>query len=243
MVPVSLKDERVLVVGASSGIGREAAKLFARDGARVYASARREERLASLAEEMAKEGHSLVYGTSDASTHESMVALAEDAVAKLGGVDIMVYVTGTNTPDRALTRLTRPIWNELIEVNLNGAFSLTSALLPAMRDAKKGHLIYVSSISGKYADVSGAAYQASKRGMFGLALAIRQEERQHGIRTCVVCPGLVDTELMEKRPVKPDAETLSKALQPEDVAEMVYGVAKLHPRAAVPELEIWPTVI
>jgi NADP-dependent 3-hydroxy acid dehydrogenase YdfG len=242
-VPVSLKDERVLVVGASSGIGREAAKMFARDGARVYASARRAERLEALSKEMGAEGHTLVYGTSDAASHESMEALAADAVAKLGGVDVMVYVTGTNTPNRAMTRLTREIWNELIEVNLNGAFSLTAALLPAMRTAGKGHLIYVSSISGKYGDVSGAAYQASKRGMFGLALAIRQEERQHGIRTCVVCPGLVDTELMEKRPVKPDAETLGKALQPEDVAEMIYGVAKLHPRAAVPELEIWPTVL
>ncbi|MBM3763188.1 MAG: SDR family oxidoreductase [Acidobacteria bacterium] len=242
-MPVSLKDERVLVVGASSGIGREAAKMFARDGARVYASARRAERLEALSKEMAAEGHTLVYGTSDASSHESMEALAADAVAKLGGVDVMVYVTGTNTPNRVMTRLTREIWNELLEVNLNGAFSLTAALLPAMRTAGKGHLIYVSSISGKYADVSGAAYQASKRGMFGLALAIRQEERQHGIRTCVVCPGLVDTELMEKRPVKPDAETLGKALQPEDVAEMIYGVAKLHPRAAIPELEIWPTVL
>ncbi len=217
--------------------------MFARDGAKVYASARREERLKQLAEEMAAEGHALVYGTSDAGSHASMEALAADAVAKLGGVDVLVYATGTNTPNRSMARLTREIWNELIEVNLNGAYSLTAALLPAMREAGKGHLIYVSSISGKYGDVSGAAYQASKRGMFGLALAIRQEERQHGIRTCVICPGLVDTELMEKRPVKPDADTLSKALQPEDVAEMIYGVAKLHPRAAVPELEIWPTVI
>jgi len=242
-VPVSLKDERVLVVGASSGIGREAAKMFARDGAKVYVTARREERLAGLASELAAEGFPIQYGVSDAATHESMVALAADAVAKLGGIDVVVYVTGTNTKERALTRLTREVWNELIEVNLNGAFSLTAELLPAMREAKKGHFIYVSSISGKYADVSGAAYQASKRGLFGLALAIRQEERQHGIRTCVVCPGLVDTELMEKRPVKPDAETLGKALQPEDVAEMIYAVAKLHPRAAVPELEIWPTVL
>ncbi len=243
MVPVSLKDERVLVLGASSGIGREAAKLFARDGAKVYASARRGERLAELATELAAEGFPIVHGVSDAGSHESMEALAADAVARLGGVDVVVYVTGTNTPDRSMKRLTREIWNELIEVNLNGAFSLSAALLPAMREANKGHFIYVGSISGKYADVSGAAYQASKRGLFGLALAIRQEERQHGIRTCVICPGLVDTELMEKRPVKPDADTLSKALQPEDVAEMIYGVAKLHPRAVVPELEIWPTVL
>jgi NADP-dependent 3-hydroxy acid dehydrogenase YdfG len=240
---VSLKNERVLVVGASSGIGREAAKLFAREGALVYATARRADRLAALAAELKAEGFPIQYGSSDASTHEGMTQLGAAASAALGGVDVMVYVTGTNTPLRAMSKLTREVWNELVEVNLNGAFSLTASILPAMREAKKGHLIYVSSISGKYADVSGAAYQASKRGMLGLAAAIRQEERENGIRTCVVCPGLVDTELMEKRPVKPTAETLGKALQPEDVAEIILGVAKLHPRAAVPEFEILPTVL
>jgi serine 3-dehydrogenase (NADP+) len=242
-MPVSLAHERILVVGASSGIGREAAKMFARDGATVFVSARRADRLASLTEEMAAEGRKVHYAAADAGTHEAMVELAGKAVEAMGGVDVVVYVTGTNTPLRAMTKLTREVWNELIEVNLNGAYSLTAALLPAMRDAKKGHFIYVSSISGKYGDVSGAAYQASKRGMLGLAAAIRQEERENGIRTCVVCPGLVDTELMEKRPVKPTAETLGKALQPEDVAEIIYSVAKLHPRAAVPELEILPTVL
>lgn len=240
---ISLSGERVLIVGASSGIGRAAAVLFARQGARVYASARREERLTGLAAEMAAEGHAIEFGVSDAGSHESMEALAADAVKKLGGVDVLVYATGTNTPDRAMARLTRAIWNELVEVNLNGAFSITSALLPAMRAAGKGQLIYVSSISGKVADVSGAAYQASKRGMLGLAAGIRQEEREHGIRTCVVCPGLVNTELMEKRPVKPSAETLGKALQPEDVAEAILAVALLHPRAAITELEILPTVL
>ena len=240
---ISLVGERALVLGASSGIGRETARLLAREGATVYASARRTDRLEQLAAELQVEGHTLHYGVGDAASHDSMVRLAADALAKLGGVDLLVYATGTNTPDRALTRLNRSIWNELVEVNLNGAYSLTAELLPAMRAARKGHLIYVSSISGKYGDVSGAAYQASKRGMLGLGAAIRQEEREHGIRTCVVCPGLVDSELMEKRPVKPTAETLAKALQPEDVAELIVGIAKLPARAAVPEVEILPTVL
>ena len=240
---MSLTNERVLILGASSGIGRAAARLFAQAGARVFASARREDRLKELAAELAAQGHKIHYAAADAGSHEAMEQLAATATAQLGGVDTLVYVTGTNTPNRAMTRLTREIWNELVEVNLNGAFSLTSALLPAMRTAAKGHLIYVSSISGKYGDVSGAAYQASKRGMLGLAAAIRAEEREHGIRTCVVCPGLVDTELMEKRPVKPDAATLGKALQPEDVAAMIFAVAALPARAAVTELEIVPTRI
>lgn len=239
----SLRGERVLIVGASSGIGRAAAILFARAEAKVMVSARREDRLKGLAAEMAAEGHQIEYAAADAASADSMTALAATAVQKLGGVDVLVYATGTNTPDRAMKRLNREIWNELIEVNLNGAYSLTAALLPAMREAKKGQLIYVSSISGKYADVSGAAYQASKRGIIGLASAIRVEEKENGIRTCVVNPGLVDTELMEKRPVKPSAETLAQALQPEDVAEMIFAVAKLPARACVVEVEIVPTTI
>lgn len=120
---VSLQNERVLVLGASSGIGREAAKLFARAGAKVYASARRAERLSELAASLQAEGHTIAYGAADAASHDSMLALAADAQAKLGGVDILVYATGTNTPNRAMSRLTREIWNELVEVNMNGAYS------------------------------------------------------------------------------------------------------------------------
>jgi serine 3-dehydrogenase (NADP+) len=89
-------------------------------------------------------------------------------------------------------------------------------------------------------DVSGAAYQASKRGLVGLAHAIRVEEKQNGIRTCVICPGLVDTELLAYRPVKPSPEDLAKALQAEDVAETILHVAKLPPRASIPELILLP---
>jgi NADP-dependent 3-hydroxy acid dehydrogenase YdfG len=77
--------------------------------------------------------------------------------------------------------------------------------------------------------------------MLGMAHAIRMEEKQNNIRTSVICPGLVDTELLEQRPVKPDPETLAKALQPEDVAEAILYVAKLPPRAAIPELHMMPS--
>lgn len=234
---VSLENEKVLVVGASSGIGRAAALMFAREGAQVLASARRQDRLEQLREES---GGKIAIFAADAGDPAQMTALAAAAGNR---VDVMVYATGTNTPDRALTRLTDPIWHDLVQVNLNGAWYITRALLPAMREAKRGHLIYVSSISGKVPDVSGAAYQASKRGMLGLSHAVRVEEKQHGIRTCVICPGLVDTELMEKRPVKPTAETLAQALQPADVAEAILFVAKLPERAAVPEMEILPTTL
>ena len=91
--------------------------------------------------------------------------------------------------------------------------------------------------------MSGSAYQASKRGMIGLSHAVRVEEKEKGIRTCVICPGLVETEILEKRPVKPSAEMLAKALQPSDVAEAVLAVAKLPERAVVPEMQLLPTKI
>jgi NADP-dependent 3-hydroxy acid dehydrogenase YdfG len=128
-------------------------------------------------------------------------------------------------------------------VNLTSAYRLTHAVLPAMRAAGAGDLIYISSISGLYADVSGPAYQASKRGLVALAHSIRMEERESGIRTCVVCPGLADTEILEKRLIKPGPEVLAKALQPEDIAATVVFVASLPARACVPEIQILPTTV
>jgi NADP-dependent 3-hydroxy acid dehydrogenase YdfG len=234
---VSIQGQTVLIVGASSGIGRAAAVLFAREGAKVVAAARREDRLQALKQELAKEQREITVRVADASNPEDMQHLAQT----IGKIDILVFAAGTNTPDRSMQRLTPEIWNSMVEVNLNGAFYATHAVLPSMRSAGAGHLIYISSISGFVPDVSGAAYQAAKRGVVGLAHAIRVEEKQNGIRTCVICPGLVDTELLEKRPVKPAPEVLAKALQPEDVAETVLYVAKLPPRAVIPELQLMPT--
>jgi NADP-dependent 3-hydroxy acid dehydrogenase YdfG len=142
-----------------------------------------------------------------------------------------------------MKRLTTEIWDMMVGINLSAAYYVTGAVLPAMRKRGAGHLIYVSSVSGLFADVSGAAYQASKRGLLGLAHAIRVEEKENGIRTCVVCPGLVDTEILDRRPVKPSAETLAKALRPEDVAETVLAVARLPPRVCVPEMQVVPTYL
>jgi NADP-dependent 3-hydroxy acid dehydrogenase YdfG len=236
---IPLKDQVVLVIGASSGIGRETAILFANEGARVMASARRQDRLDSL-----KASHpSIETFVADASHASEMETLARETEARLGPIDILVFVAGTNIPDRALNRLTVDLWDMMVTTNLNSAYYATSVILPSMRERQAGHLIYISSISGIIPDISGAAYQAAKRGLIGFAHAIRVEEKANGIRTCAVCPGLVETEILEKRPVKPSAEVLAKALQPEDVAEAVVAIAKLPARVAIPELQIMPTLI
>jgi NADP-dependent 3-hydroxy acid dehydrogenase YdfG len=216
---------------------------MAREGAKVMASARRQDRLEQWKREMAAEGHTVETFVADACDAAQMDRLAEATRAKFGPVQILVYATGTNTPDRSLRRLRPAIWDELISTNLNGAYYATQAVLPAMRQARFGHLIYISSISGHTPDVSGAAYQASKRGMIGLSHAVRLEEKENGIRTTVIDPGLVDTEILEKRPVKPPAEMLAQALLPEHVAEAVMICAKMPPRAIVSEMTIVPSAL
>ena len=240
---ISLKDKIVLVVGASSGIGRATAILFARAGARVVASARRADRLGELETEARNAGFSIRVQAADASKADEMKKLVDDTQTNVGTVDILIYAAGTNIPGRALNVLNPETWDMMLDANLNGAYYATYAVLPTMRAAGGGLLLYISSISGLMADASGASYQAAKRGLVGLAHAARYEERQNGIRTCVVCPGLVDTELVQKRPVKPTRETLDAALQPEDVAEMIFAIASLPPRAVVPEIQILPTTL
>jgi serine 3-dehydrogenase len=241
-MPLSMSGQVVLILGASSGIGRAAAVLFAREGARVVAAARREDRLQSLKEQLAAEQCDITIRRADVSSPEEMGQLAQATLTDFGRIDVLVYASGTNTPDRSMERLTPGIWDSLIDVNLNGAFYATRAVLPAMRSARSGLLIYISSMGGVMPDLSGAAYQASKRGVLGLAHAIRMEEKLNGVRTSVICPGLVDTELVEQRPVKVSPEVLSKALQPEDVAETILYISKLHPRAVIPELHMVPAV-
>jgi serine 3-dehydrogenase (NADP+) len=156
--------------------------------------------------------------------------------AKFGRIDVVVYASGTNIPDRALDRLTPEIWDTMIRTNLTGAFHCTQLVLPVMREQSDGLIIYISSIGARRPDVSGIAYQASKRGMDGIAGGTMVEERDRGIRTSVIYPGLCDTALVLQRPVPTPPEVMQHALQPEDVAEACAFVASLPPRCHVPEL-------
>ncbi len=242
-MPVSLKDKVAIVVGASSGIGKATALMLADEGARVMASARRADRLESLKSDAAKRDGTLEVFAADCTKPDDMTRLAEASFNRFGNPNILIFCSGTNTPDRAMARMRPPIWDEIITTNLNGAYYATHAVLPGMREARDGHLVYVSSISGLAPDFSGAAYQASKRGMIGLGHAIRMEEKANGIRTTVVCPGWVNTDFVLHRPEKPDPEALKKALLPEDVAEAILACLRMHPRSVVTEISVAPLTI
>lgn len=233
---VPLKGKACVVVGASSGMGFAISAAFAREGARVVAAARRTEKLDLLR----REGDVTPLAC-DVVKRKEVEAFAAETLKVLGKIDVLVYASGTNIPERAMSALTPEAWDGMIAVNLTGAFDVTRAFLPSMRSSGGGQLIYISSVAGRTADhVSGPSYQAAKRGLAGLALGLRLEERKHGIRACVIYPGLCDTEILQKRPAPTPPDVLAQALQPEDVADAVLAVAKMHPRVAVTELEILP---
>lgn len=236
-----LDGQRVVVVGASSGMGRATAMSLARAGCRVIAAARREDRLTELQSELATDGTSLGICPTDATDREQVARLMETAVEQLGGVDLLVYATGRNLRERPLTELTADNWEMMLSANLTGAFLCTSAVLPTMRENNGGLIVYLSSAAVQMPDVSGVAYQASKHGLTGLAHGTRVEEKPNGIRTTVIYPGLCDTEILHQRPTPTPRELLDKSLDPQDVADAVLFVAGLDARAVVPELQLLPS--
>jgi NADP-dependent 3-hydroxy acid dehydrogenase YdfG len=232
----NLSGQTAIVAGASSGMGRATALTLAKAGCRVMASARREEPLRELAAEVAAAGGELLYRTTDASKRSEVDALVADAVDRFGKVDFLVNSVGTNTPNRKLSVLTDENWHHLIDTNLHGAYHLTQAILPQFRKQRGGLLIHISSISGRWTDQSGAAYQAAKAGVIALASSTMLEERLNGVRVSVILPGLCDTPIMLKRSAPPSRETMDKALTPQDIADACLFLAGLPARAYVPEL-------
>lgn len=228
--------QTALILGASSGMGRATALLLAEHGMHVVAAARRIDRLETLANDQSR----IVPSAGDVTNADDLQRLVERTRAITGRIDLVVYATGTNIPDRALLEVSPARWNEMLATNLTGAFLTTQAVVPLMRQQGGGLIVYVASAAVQRADVSGVAYQASKHGLTGLAYATRVEERDHNIRTTVLMPGLCDTEILTKRPTPTPQEVMNHALDPADIAAAVLFLAQLPPRALVPELPIVP---
>ena len=232
-----LSGQVAVVVGSSSGMGRAAARACAGAGAKVVLAARSAGELEALAAEIGGGALACPADVTDAAQVDDLVRTALDA---FGRIDVLLYATGTNIPERSLQVLSRETWNDMIATNLTGAFHCTQAVLPAMRAQGSGLIIYLSSGCVQKPDVSGVAYQATKCGLSGLAHGTFEEERENGIRTTVIFPGLCDTPLVLQRPTPTPPEVMAKALQPEDVADACLYVATTPGRARVPELVLLP---
>lgn len=155
-------------------------------------------------------------------------------------VDILVCSAGDNVKRRRLEEIDAGAWDRLIAVNLSSAFYCIEAALSKLR-AARGDVVLIGSVSGQWPDGSGPAYQAAKAGLSALARAAGFEEHVHGVRFSVLNPGVVDTPLLQKRPVPPPPEVAAAMLRVEDVAEACHLMVALPRRAHIPELTILPT--
>ncbi len=237
-----LAGKGAIVTGAGSGIGEAVARCYAEEGAEVVTVGRTLAKLESARQAAggaAGRLHPYALDVSDAEAVDAMIAWAGQ---RLPQVDILVNNAGTNVPRRALDKLSREDFDTVVKVNVSGPFYLLSAILPGMRERGDGVVITVSSTAGVRTSVlAGASYSVSKHGARSLSLATHLEDGPRGIRSCVICPGEVNTPILDRRPVVPSDAKRAVMLQPEDVAQAALLVATLHPRACIPELIITPT--
>lgn len=194
---MKLKDKVVIVTGASSGIGRDTALLFAKEGAKVVATARRKDRLDEIAETAKEFEGSITPLVGDMGKDEDLDNIIAKTMEKFGRIDVLVNNAGVLDNFTPLLDVTDDLWDWVIKINLTSPMKLSRKALKIMLEQKAGNIINISSVGGLYGARAGAAYTASKHGIVGLSKNIAYMYAPQGIRCNVVCPGGVDTEMTE----------------------------------------------
>jgi NADP-dependent 3-hydroxy acid dehydrogenase YdfG len=241
MTSLSLSGKTALVTGGGSGIGLGCAVALAREGCRVAITGRRAEVLQEAAATWTGKPP-ILFQACDVADRADVEKLFAWAAQQLGQIDIVVNAAGVNLKNRLMSNMTPPDWDRVLAINATGIYNAMHAVLPQMRSRKDGVIINISSISGKRAAaIGGVAYNASKFAVAALSTSVANEEAGNNIRITTIFPGEVDTPILEHRPQPVSAERRAKMLLPEDVADIVVAIAKLPPRAHVPELVIKPT--
>ena len=236
-----LTDTIAIVTGASSGIGQGIAVRLAQEGCAVVLNGRNEEALKATTEGIRAGGGNTHHVVADVTDRSAVDHLIDETLARFGRIDILVNSAGINTKKRAIADIALEDWDRVIDINLTGTFNGVRAVLPQMRKQESGLIINISSMAGVRASVvGGAAYSASKFAVGSLTHSINQEEGKHGIRACVICPGEVDTPILEQRPVEVPPERRRRILRVEDIGEVALFVATMPPRAVVQEIHVYP---
>src|SRR5215475_11227352 len=189
-----IKDKIVVVTGASSGLGEATARLLSTQGATVVLGARRADRLKSLADELTKGGGKAIAVTTDVTQRDQVKKLVDTAVEKFGRIDVIINNAGL-MPQSLLERLKIDEWDRMIDVNIKGVLYGVAAALTYMQPQKSGHVINVSSVAGHKVRPGGTVYSATKHAVRVISEGLRQEVKPYNIRTTVISPGAVDTEL------------------------------------------------
>ncbi|MDI9699790.1 SDR family oxidoreductase [Burkholderia cenocepacia] len=182
----------VVITGASSGLGEETARHLAQRGAKLVLGARRVDRLERLADEIGAGRQAML--ETDVTERDAVQRLVDRAVNLHGRIDVMLNNAGL-MPSSMLERLHVDEWDRMIDVNIKGVLYGIAAALPHMIRQKGGHIINVSSVAGHKVGPGGAVYAATKHAVRALTEGLRQEVKPHNIRTTILSPGAVATEL------------------------------------------------
>jgi NADP-dependent 3-hydroxy acid dehydrogenase YdfG len=190
----NIRGKVVVITGASSGLGDAAARLLSAEGATVVLGARRVDRLKSLANELTGKGGKALAIETDVADRDQVKRLVETAVKTYGRVDVIINNAGL-MPQSLLASLKVDEWDQMIDVNIKGVLYGIAAVLPHMQRQKSGHIINVSSVAGHKVGPGAAVYAATKFAVRALSEGLRQEVKQYNIRTTVISPGVVASEL------------------------------------------------
>jgi NADP-dependent 3-hydroxy acid dehydrogenase YdfG len=188
----NIENKVVVITGASSGLGEATARLLAGQGAYPVLGARRLDRLRALAEELGLEEGSAV--ETDVTDCAQVRRLVDRAVEMHGRIDVLLNNAGL-MPQSPLDRLKVEDWDRMIDVNIKGVLYGIAAALPHMKSQKSGHIINVSSVAGHKVRAGGAVYSATKTAVRVISEGLRQEVKPYNIRTTIISPGMVATEL------------------------------------------------
>ena len=232
-----IRDQVAIITGSTKGIGLAIASALLAEEAKVAISARNADEVESVARDLERAHPGRVLGkVCDVRREGDVQRLFEAAEAKWGGLDVLVNNAGVGF-FKNVEEMTLEEWNSILETNLTGVFLCTRAAIPRLRARGGGYIINVSSLAGKTAFPTAAAYNTSKFGLNGFSEAVMQEIRYDGIRVSYLMPGSVNTHFNGNTP---DAAQAWK-IQPEDVGDIVVDLLR-HPTRSLPSrVEIRPS--
>ena len=230
------------VTGAGSGIGAGAAIALAREGVHVILTGRRLEPLEVVATSIRESDGNVEVAQGDAMDRSGMKKIAADIVKRHGKLDLLFNNHGVNVTDRNWGGGNLDGWDEVIDVNVKGAYNCAHAALEVMRPQGEGTIITTSSKAGVgYSPRAGVAYGASKHAVMAFNQLMNIEEGNNGIRACVLSPGEVDTPILDYRPIPVPKEERERLIQSDDMGEIVVFIMKMPARVTLNEVIISPT--
>jgi 3-hydroxybutyrate dehydrogenase len=196
---MQLKDKVAFITGSASGIGKEIAVLFAKEGAKIVIADLNREAADATAAELKASGAEAIGVAVDVTSEEQVDAAVEAAAGAFGGIDILVSNAGIQIV-HPVEEFTFAEWKKMLAIHLDGAFLTTRACLKHMyAQGRGGSVIYMGSVHSKEASVLKAPYVTAKHGLIGLAKTVAKEGAKHNVRANVICPGFVRTPLVDKQ--------------------------------------------